>query len=83
MQIGSDISVVGFDDHPVSEAIGLTTVRQPVRDIGRLGARLMLDALDGFGTVRHHPVEVELVPRISTGRPNRPARSVTTTLPSD
>jgi DNA-binding LacI/PurR family transcriptional regulator len=78
MQIGSDISVVGFDDHPVAEAIGLTTVRQPVRDIGRLGARLMLDALDGFGTVRHHPVEVELVQRISTGRPVRHVRSVTT-----
>ena len=69
LQVGRDVSVVGFDDHPVSEAIGLTTVRQPVRDIGRLGARLMLDALDGFGVVRHHPVEVDLVERMSTGRP--------------
>ncbi|MEZ5248320.1 MAG: LacI family DNA-binding transcriptional regulator [Ilumatobacteraceae bacterium] len=69
LQVGRDVSVVGFDDHPVSEAIGLTTVRQPVRDIGRLGARLMLDALDGFGVVRHHPVEVDLVARMSTGRP--------------
>lgn len=69
LTVGSDVSVVGFDDHPVAEAIGLTTVRQPVRDIGRLGARLMLDALDGFGVVRHHPVEVALVERHSTGRP--------------
>jgi LacI family transcriptional regulator, repressor for deo operon, udp, cdd, tsx, nupC, and nupG len=69
LRIGVDVSVVGFDDHPVAEAMGLTTVRQPVRDIGRLGARLMLDALDGFGVVRHHPVEVELVERLSTGRP--------------
>jgi hypothetical protein len=29
----------------------------------------MLDALDGFGVVRHHPVEVALVERHSTGRP--------------
>lgn len=69
LRIGTDMSVVGFDDHPVAEAIGLTTVRQPVRDIGRLGARLMLDALDGFGTVRHHPMELTLIARISTGRP--------------
>lgn len=68
--VGRDMSVMGFDDHPVSESIGLTTVRQPVRDIGRLGARLMLDALDGFGTTRHHPAELTLVERMSTGRPS-------------
>jgi len=72
LQVGRDISVVGFDDHPVSESMGLTTVRQSVRDIGRLGARLMLDALEGFGTVQHHPVELELVTRATTGTP--PAR---------
>ncbi len=69
LDIGSDMSIVGFDDHTVAEAIGLTTVRQPVRDIGRLGARLMLDALAGFATLRHHPVELTLVERMSTGRP--------------
>jgi LacI family repressor for deo operon, udp, cdd, tsx, nupC, and nupG len=67
--VGHDVSVVGFDDHPVSEAMGLTTVRQPVRDMGRLGARLMLDALDGFGVVQHHPMEIVLVERMSSGRP--------------
>lgn len=69
LQPGRDMSVVGFDDHPVAESIGLTTVRQPVREIGRLGARLMLDALDGFGTVQHHPVELTFVARITSGPP--------------
>ena len=69
LEVGRDVSIVGFDDHNVAEAIGLTTVRQPVRDIGRLGARLMLDALAGFATPRHHPVELTLVERMSTGRP--------------
>lgn len=63
---GHDIAVVGFDDHPAAEAFGLTTVRQPVRDLGRTGARLMLDRLDGFGDVEHHPVELTLVVRQST-----------------
>jgi DNA-binding LacI/PurR family transcriptional regulator len=67
--VGDDVSVIGFDDHTVAEAMGLTTVRQPVRDIGRLGARLMLDALEGFASPRHHPVELTLVQRMSTGRP--------------
>lgn len=69
LHVGSDISVVGFDDHPAAESMGLTTVRQPVREIGRLGARLMLDTLDGFGLAQHHPMELTLVERISTGRP--------------
>lgn len=66
---GVDVSVIGFDDHPVAESVGLTTVRQPVRDIGRLGARLMLDALEGFASLRHHPIELTLVRRITTGPP--------------
>jgi LacI family transcriptional regulator, repressor for deo operon, udp, cdd, tsx, nupC, and nupG len=64
---GVDISIVGFDDHPVAEALGLTTVRQPVRDLGRLGARLMLDHLDGYGDPMYHPIELDLVVRSSTG----------------
>jgi DNA-binding LacI/PurR family transcriptional regulator len=40
---GSDISVVGFDDLPEAAEAGLTTVRQPVRDKGRLAAELLLD----------------------------------------
>ena len=67
LHVGSDISVIGFDDHPVAAPIGLSTVRQPVRDIGRLGARLMLDALDGRGRVQHHPMGLTLQARISTG----------------
>jgi DNA-binding LacI/PurR family transcriptional regulator len=63
---GQDVAIVGFDDHPVSGAFGLTTVRQPVRDIGRLGARLLLDQLDGFGQLMHHPVELDLIEREST-----------------
>ena len=66
---GRDVSIIGFDDHPASEAFGLTTIRQPVRDTGRLGARLMLDQLEGFGTVMHHPIELTLVERLTCGPP--------------
>ncbi|MDO8362975.1 MAG: LacI family DNA-binding transcriptional regulator [Actinomycetota bacterium] len=70
LAVGHDVSIIGFDDHPVSGAVGLTTVRQPVRDIGRLGARLMLDELDGFGSLMHHPIELTLVVRETTGAPS-------------
>lgn len=43
------LSVVGFDDHPSSEKVTpkLTTVRQPLSEIGREAARLLLDRIDG------------------------------------
>lgn len=66
---GRDVSIIGFDDHPASDAFGLTTIRQPVRDSGRLGARLMLDQLEGFGGVMHHPIELTLVDRLTCGPP--------------
>lgn len=66
---GRDVSVIGFDDHPASAAFGLTTVRQPVRDIGRLGARLMVDRLQGVGEVMHHPIELNLISRATCGQP--------------
>jgi DNA-binding LacI/PurR family transcriptional regulator len=64
---GVDLSVVGFDDHPVSEAVGLTTVRQPVRAIGRTGAQVLLGLLHGAQRSRHHHMPVTLVQRATTG----------------
>ncbi|MFT4108469.1 LacI family DNA-binding transcriptional regulator [Propionicimonas sp.] len=43
VQPGRDVSVVGFDDLPESAAAGLTTIRQPIREKGRLAAELLLD----------------------------------------
>jgi DNA-binding LacI/PurR family transcriptional regulator len=42
-----DLSVIGFDDIELAAAIGLTTVRQPLRESGQAGARLLLAALNG------------------------------------
>ena len=66
---GHDVSVIGFDDHTVSAAMGLTTVRQPVRAIGRTGALALLEHLEGLTDVTHHAMPLELVQRVSTGAP--------------
>lgn len=46
--IPNDISVVGFDDEPFCQTLTppLTTVRIPFEELGRLGARLLLDQLE-------------------------------------
>jgi DNA-binding LacI/PurR family transcriptional regulator len=49
LTVPDDLSVMGFDDIELAGAIGLTTVRQPLRESGRMGAELLLGALDGNG----------------------------------
>lgn len=61
---GRDISVTGFDDIPAAEAAGLTTVRQPIRDKGRMLARMLLDPTF---TDQRVVLPTELVIRSSTG----------------
>ena len=61
---GRDISVTGFDDIPAAEGAGLTTVRQPIRDKGRLLGRMLLDP---SYTDERVVLPTELVIRSSTG----------------
>jgi DNA-binding LacI/PurR family transcriptional regulator len=67
-------SVVGVDDHPMSEILDLTTVRQPVERQGRIAGEMILELL-GTGTLPE-PVRVvptELVVRDSTAPISREA----------
>lgn len=69
LRVPWDVSVTGFDDLPLAARAGppLTTVRQPIREVGRRAARLLLDRLAGRPP-RHEILPVELVVRSSTGR---------------
>jgi LacI family transcriptional regulator, galactose operon repressor len=60
LNVPGDLSVIGFDDIELASAIGLTTVRQPLRESGRLGARLLLRALDGEETSSRAASSAEL-----------------------
>lgn len=66
LQVPEDLSIVGFDDIPQAReaGTGLTTIRQPSREKGRLAARLLLDGgTAGGGTIL---LPTELVCRGST-----------------
>jgi LacI family transcriptional regulator, repressor for deo operon, udp, cdd, tsx, nupC, and nupG len=69
--VGSDISVVGFDDHSVAEAVGLTTIRQPVRLLGQRAAERALGAISGTTDHVHQVLPIELVERSSSGPAHR------------
>ena len=75
LDVPGDISVVGFDDIPEAAMTGLTTIRQPMSEMGCHAARIILDALKG--EVEEPQLVVlptELVVRDTTAAPPRRRR---------
>jgi DNA-binding LacI/PurR family transcriptional regulator len=70
LSVPDDISVIGVDNHELSEYFDLTTMAQPAPALGRLGARMLLDAL--HADTRPPPVETivptQLIVRGTTAR---------------
>jgi len=69
IRVPEDISLVGFDDLPNSiyTMPPLTTIRQPIYDVGRLAAELILKMIGGE-EVQSSKLQLELVVRESTRR---------------
>ncbi|MFC4563778.1 LacI family DNA-binding transcriptional regulator [Nocardiopsis mangrovi] len=78
---GRDIAVAGFDDIPAASlpGIDLTTVSQPLDEIGRTVVRLVLDRLDSESASR--PVDAS--PRQILLRPSLVARSSSAPTPQE
>ena len=63
-----DLDVVGFDDLESSAYVGLTTLRQPMYEMGRLATALLMRRLRAPGAPPSHAVFApELVVRETTG----------------
>jgi LacI family transcriptional regulator len=70
VRVPHDLSVVGFDDSFLTEwsTPGLTTVRQPLRDMGRVALRTLLRLIATEPLDSHHvELATALVVRESTG----------------
>ncbi len=69
LRIPQDLSLVGFDDLPAARWVSppLTTVRQPLADMGRVAAEMLGDLIEGV-PLRSQRVELstELIIREST-----------------
>jgi len=75
-RIPEDLSVVGFDDLPISRWVSppLTTVRQPLAEMGRTAAEMLLTMIDGREPHgRQVELATELIVRSSTAPPPLPA----------
>ena len=74
LRIPHDMSVIGFDDYPLDEWLvpPLTTIRQPLTDMGAVAAQMVVDlARGGDLPSRRRELATELVVRSSTAPPAR------------
>lgn len=71
LRVPEDLSVVGYDNLPeaASSAPPLTTVAQPLREMGATALRILLGLLAGEPVERHVRFPTELVVRASTAPP--------------
>jgi DNA-binding LacI/PurR family transcriptional regulator len=79
LAVPEDVSVVGYDDIPVAAFVhpALTTVRQPIREVGEVAARIVLDRLaaeqdgDGAAGPETYVLPAELVIRDTVAPPRK------------
>lgn len=76
LRVPEDLSVVGFDDHYLSAVYQppLTTVRQPLDEMGAAALRAVVGLASGHGAVPHGPFSTNLVIRSTTARPMEPKK---------
>lgn len=68
LRIPEDLALVGFDDIEFAKFVGLTTMRQPIADMGRMAVTRLLDRIQGTVTGEfHRELEAELIIRESCG----------------
>jgi len=72
LRVPDDVSVLGFDDIPQAELVhpALTTVRQPLEQMGRVATQMLLDSLEKpEKAINRLELPTELVIRDSTAPP--------------
>jgi LacI family transcriptional regulator len=68
LRIPNDLSIIGFDDIEFSKFIGLTTMRQPFGDMGRMSVERLVSLINGKqDTGFHKELEAELIIRETCG----------------
>ncbi|KAA6464800.1 LacI family transcriptional regulator [Acidobacteria bacterium AB60] len=75
LSVPGDVSVVGFDDiqSAAYSTPSLTTVRQPLMEMGRRGAEVLLDRI--ANREKEYPAEIVMAPELIVRESTGPARA--------
>ncbi len=69
LSIPDDIALAGFDDVPAMQHIGMTSVHNPMHELGRRAAEMLMARLKGDAqALRHEVLPTRLVVRASSTR---------------
>ena len=75
LKVPEDVSIIGVDDIPMASwsMISLTTIRQPIGEIGEMAAQLISEAIhaDVAAAPKHHIFPTSLIVRATTGGPRQ------------
>jgi len=71
LQVPADLSVIGFDDVPEAamSSPSLTTVAQPLHEMGAVAYDMLLDLIQGYEVDQHVQLPTQLVVRETTAPP--------------
>ncbi|GAB3264701.1 hypothetical protein GCM10027562_29410 [Arthrobacter pigmenti] len=70
VQVPEAISVIGFDDSDAARTLDLTTVAQPVSELGEASAHMVIELFDSEETsLRQIELPTKIVIRETTGTP--------------
>ncbi len=77
LRIPEDLAIVGFDDIELAELVGLTTMRQPIREMGNLAVQRLLAQINGDSESAkiHHRFNTKLIVRTTSGAPPHECKS--------
>ncbi len=78
LRVPDDLSVVGYNDIALAPYLGLTTMRVPMRELGRLGIQLLVDQLEDPSSPHEHlrlPSELVVRRTTATAPAEAPARA--------
>lgn len=68
LKIPEELSVMGFDGIELSEVLGLSTVQQPIQQMGKLGVDILIEQINGIpGEPKLIRLPTHLIERRTTG----------------
>lgn len=73
VRVPEDLSITGFDMSPASGLVlpAVTTVRQPIEEMGRAAVQALLSLIDGENPPQENILATELIVRDSTSHPTK------------
>jgi LacI family transcriptional regulator len=80
IRVPEDVQVMGFDDQPMMDVLGISTVHQPMSEFGRWAAEAIIDLIrdPSAGAPQSELLELRLVPRLTTLSGGKAAKKIRT-----